>query len=238
MSPLAGTFFYRLLGEERRKMKTVLFTVFTLMALPLWADTVSHQDQAEQRFVTNIKYFPQPEDAPAEVYAVIEIPAGSFTKYELDAATGHLLVDRFQSMPVVYPANYGTLPSSLAGDGDPLDILVYTREPIVPGALIKVRPIGVLNMLDAGEEDDKIIAVPADKVDPGYTDIREVKDLPGIEVERLTAFFRVYKQLPEGRKKVELGGVSGSATARRAIAEALANFRQHGNPGGSQRTSD
>jgi len=208
-------------------MKTVLCIVFTLMALPLWADVTGERHQAENRSVTNIKYFPQPKEAPAEVYAVIEIPAGSFTKYELDAATGHLIADRFQSMPVIYPANYGTLPSSLAGDGDPLDVLVYTREPVVPGALIKVRPIGVLKMLDAGEEDDKIITVPVDKVDPSYTDIHDVKDLPEIEVARLTAFFRVYKQLPEGRKKVALGGMADSRVARQVIDEALANFRDH-----------
>jgi len=103
--------------------------------------------------------FPQPSEGE-EFFVVIEIPAGSATKYEIDAQTGLVFVDRFLSMPVVYPANYGSIPSSVGEDGDPLDALVLTREPIVPGALIRVRAIGTLIMPDDGEIDDKLIAVP------------------------------------------------------------------------------
>ena len=176
------------------------------------------------RVLQNVLYFPQPESAPAEVYALVEIPAGSTTKYELDAATGHLLVDRFQSMPVVYPANYGTLPSTLAGDNDPLDVLVYTREPVVPGALILVRPIGILKMLDGGEQDDKLVAVPADAVDPTYAGVRDIGDLAAIELQRLQAFFTVYKQLPAGRKQIELQGVGDRAAALEVARAALLRF--------------
>lgn len=168
--------------------------------------------------------YPQPEDA-SEFFTVIEIPAGSFTKYELDAEHGYVLVDRFQSMPVVYPANYGSLPSTLAGDGDPLDGLVFTREPIVPGAVIKVRAIGVLHMIDGGEEDSKIIAVPASDIDPTYDDIRNIEDLPEIERQRIEAFFRVYKQLPEGRKLVELNGFGGANEAADMVAGAIEAYR-------------
>ncbi|RJL03932.1 inorganic diphosphatase [Paracoccus siganidrum] len=168
--------------------------------------------------------YPQPED-PSEFFTVIEIPAGSFTKYELDAEHGYVLVDRFQSMPVVYPANYGSLPSTLAGDGDPLDGLVFTREPIVPGAVIKVRAIGVLHMIDGGEEDSKIIAVPASDIDPTYDDIRNIEDLPEIERQRIEAFFRVYKQLPEGRKLVELNGFGGANEAADMVAGAIEAYR-------------
>lgn len=168
--------------------------------------------------------YPQPEDT-SEFFTVIEIPAGSFTKYEIDADHGYVLVDRYQSMPVVYPANYGSIPSSLAGDGDPLDGLIFTREPIVPGAVIKVRAIGVLHMIDGGEEDSKIIAVPASDIDPTYDAIRNIEDLPEIERQRIEAFFRVYKQLPEGRKVVELNGFGGVNEATDMVTAAIEAYR-------------
>jgi inorganic pyrophosphatase len=164
--------------------------------------------------------FPQPENNPEEFYAVTEIPAGGIIKYETDAKTGFIIADRFQSMPVAYPANYGSLTQSLAGDGDPLDVVFYTRAPMAPGTLIKLRPIGVLKMVDGGEKDDKIIAVPASKIDPTYDDIKTIADLPKIEQQRLEAFFRVYKELPEGRKKVELAGFNDAAAAKQEIKSA------------------
>lgn len=187
------------------------------------AATLALSTAAQAEFV-NPFAFPQPEDS-SEFYTVVEIPAGSFTKYEIDADNGHIIVDRYQSMPVVYPANYGSIPSSLAGDGDPLDALVFTREPIVPGAFIKVRAIGVLHMIDGGEEDSKIIAVPASDIDPTYDDIRNIDDLPEIERQRVEAFFRVYKQLPEGRKVVELNGFSGVNEAQQMVTDAIEAYR-------------
>lgn len=175
---------------------------------------------AAQAQTINPLNYPAPEEA-GEVYALIEIPAGSFTKYETDADTGLILVDRFQSMPVVYPANYASITSTLGADGDPLDGLIFSREPIVPGALIKVRPIGVLHMIDGGEDDDKIIAVPVSDVDPTYDEIATIDDLPAIERERVEAFFRVYKQLPEGRKVVELNGFTGVEEAMSIVNDAL-----------------
>ena len=168
----------------------------------------------------NVLDFPQPNNNPEEFYAVTEIPAGGIIKYETDAKTGFIIADRFQSMPVAYPANYGSLTQSLAGDGDPLDVIFYTRAPLAPGTLIKLRPIGVLKMIDGGETDDKIVAVPASKIDPTYDDIKNITDLPKIEQERLEAFFRVYKQLPDGRKKVELNGFNDAATAKQEIKQA------------------
>lgn len=168
----------------------------------------------------NVLTFPQPQNVPEEFYAVTEIPAGGIIKYETDANTGFIVADRFQSMPVAYPANYGSLTQSLGGDNDPLDVIFYTRAPMSPGTLIKLRPIGVLKMIDGGEEDDKIVAVPASKVDPTYDDIKSLSDLPKMEVQRLEAFFRVYKQLPDGRKKVELNGFQDAATAKTEIKKA------------------
>lgn len=113
---------------------------------------------------------------------MVKIPAGSFTKYETDADTGFIVVDRFQSMPVTYPTNYGSIVRSKGDDSDPLEILIFTREPIVPGALIKVRPIGVTNMLDGVEVDKKIIAVPTSKIDPIYDAIKSFEDLGAVSV--------------------------------------------------------
>ncbi|WP_462382583.1 inorganic diphosphatase [Pseudomonas sp. Marseille-QA0892] len=165
----------------------------------------------------------QTKNAPDEINMVVEIPAGSFTKYEINEE-GLVYVDRFQSMPVVYPANYGSITRSLAGDNDPLDAMVFTREPLPPGVLIKVRPIGYLKMMDDGEADEKIIAVPATKIDPTYDAIQDINDLPEIERQRIEAFFNVYKQLPAGRKKVELSGFGNAAEAKALIKTSLDNY--------------
>lgn len=171
--------------------------------------------------------FTQPAQGD-EFFVVIEIPAGSATKYEIDAQTGHVFVDRFLSMPVVYPANYGSIPSSMGEDGDPLDALVLTREPIVPGALIRVRAIGALIMLDDGEIDDKIIAVPASDIDPAYDAIRSIEDLPTMERSRIEAFFRVYKQLPDpaNAEGVELGGYRSADDAAAQVRAAIEAARE------------
>ncbi|MDO5505657.1 MAG: inorganic diphosphatase [Pseudoxanthomonas suwonensis] len=166
----------------------------------------------------------QPEEAPAEVLLAVEIPAGSFTKYEIGADDGLLHVDRFLAMPMAYPANYGSIPRSLAGDGDALDALVLTRAPLHPGSLIRFRPVGVLRMVDAGEADEKIVGVPVDSVDPSYAGIRDLTDLPVMDRQRIEAFFRVYKQLPDVGKQVELHGWGDAAEARRLIDDSLRRF--------------
>lgn len=168
--------------------------------------------------------FPQSGD-PTDVQVVIEIPAGSFTKYELDAKTGHIFVDRFQSMPVVYPTNYGSIPSTVGPDGDPLDALVITRQPVYPGALIRVRPIGIMKMIDGGDVDDKIVAVPISKLDPTYDEIKTIDDLPAIERSRIEQFFAVYKKLPDGRKVVEMKGFDGVNAAMDMLKTGLDKFK-------------
>lgn len=167
----------------------------------------------------------QPRNAPEEAVLTVEIPAGSFTKYEINEE-GLVFVDRFQSMPVAYPANYGSMPRTLAGDGDPLDALVLTREPLHPGVLIGFRPVGVLRMTDDGEGDQKVIGVPTDKIDPSYAGIRDLGDLPLIERQRIEAFFRIYKDLPAGRNPVKLDGFGDAAEARALIVESLQRFAQ------------
>ena len=165
----------------------------------------------------------QPAAAPEELLLAVEIPAGSATKYEI-GQDGLVYVDRFVSMPVAYPANYGSIPRSLAGDGDPLDALVLTRAPLHPGVLVRFRPIGVLRMVDGGEQVDKIIGVPVAAVDPGYAGVRDIADLPGPERARIEAFFRVYKDLPPGIGTVVLDGFGDAAQARMLVRQALSRF--------------
>lgn len=166
----------------------------------------------------------QPADAPASALLVVEIPAGGSTKYEINPE-GLLFVDRFMAMPVAYPANYGSLPRTLGVDGDPLDALVLTREPLYPGVLVRFRPIGVLRMVDAGDRDEKIVGVPVDAIDPAYAGIRDIGDLPEAERQRIEAFFRVYKELPAGRyDMVELDGFGDAAEAGALLRDALQRF--------------
>lgn len=165
----------------------------------------------------------QPEEVPDEANLAVEIPAGSFTKYEIKE-DGLVHVDRFQSMPVAYPANYGSMPRTLAGDNDPLDALVLTREPLHPGVIVRFRPIGYLKMVDKGEHDEKVIGVPTDRIDPTYANIRDLQDLPLIERQRIEAFFRVYKDLPEGRNPVQLNGWGNAAEAKALIRESMQRF--------------
>jgi len=127
-------------------------------------------------------------------------------------------------MPMAYPANYGSMPGTHAGDGDPLDALVLTRAPLHPGVLIRFRPLGLLRMIDGGDADEKIIGVPADDVDPTYAGLRSIDDLPAMERERIEAFFRVYKDLPAGGKRVELRGWGGVDEAKTVMRAAKAGF--------------
>jgi inorganic pyrophosphatase len=193
------------------------------LLLALLLTTVGGDALAREGHIRHPFLAQQPKAAPEEVLLAVEIPAGSFTKYEINDE-GLVYVDRFQSMPVAYPANYGSMPRTLAGDGDPLDALVLTREPLHPGVLVKFRPIGVLRMIDAGEHDEKIIGVPTDKIDPTYSNIRDLADLPEIERQRIEAFFRVYKDLPKGRNPVQLNGYGDAKEAKALIQASLERF--------------
>ncbi|ADV65354.1 inorganic diphosphatase [Desulfurococcus mucosus] len=137
--------------------------------------------------------------APEEVYVVIEIPVNSGVKYELDKETGLLFVDRVLYTSMVYPFNYGFIPGTLEEDGDPVDVLVVSSEPLVPGSVIKARPVGVLETEDEKGRDAKIIAVPADKVDPRYSGVRDIGDIPEPVKQRIKHFFEHYKELEPGK---------------------------------------
>lgn len=130
---------------------------------------------------------------PEQFDALIEIPKGSKAKYELDKATGMLRLDRILYTSTVYPANYGFIPKTYADDGDPLDVLVLTNEPILPLTLVRCAPIGVIKMIDGGKSDEKIIAVALG--DPTYKQYTDVSQLPAHIFDEMTHFFNVYKTL-------------------------------------------
>ena len=178
-----------------------------------------------------ILLLPQPVNVPTEALLAVEIPAGSSTKYEI-REDGHVYVDRFLSTPVVYPANYGSMPGTLAGDGDPLDALVLSPVSLHPGVLVRFRPIGVLRMRDGGEEDAKIIGVPAEDVDPYYAGVRDIADLPVMERQQIETFFRIYEDLPDGTEAnpVRLQGFGNAAEARTLIRGSLNPPRAAGLP--------
>lgn len=165
----------------------------------------------------------QPHASSGEALVVVEIPAGGTTKFELDG-DGRLFVDRFLETPAAYPANYGSMPRTLAGDGDALDALVLSRTPLPPGVRLRFRPIGVLRMVDAGEADEKVIGVPADGVDAGYARIRDIADLADAERTRIELFFRLYKAAPGGENPVRLQGFGDAGEARRVIEAARKRF--------------
>ena len=131
--------------------------------------------------------------------AVIEIPKGSKVKYELDKASGALRVDRFLHTAMFYPGNYGFIPHTLSADGDPCDVLVVSQVQVVPGAIVRCRPVGALLMEDEAGGDEKIIAVPVDALAPFYSNIRSYRDLPPIMCEQIAHFFQHYKDLEKGK---------------------------------------
>ncbi len=170
----------------------------------------------------NIDAIPIGNDPPHEVNVVVEVPIGGEPiKYELDKKAGTLVVDRFLYTPMRYPGNYGFIPHTLSPDGDPCDVLVANTRPIIPGAVIAVRPIGVLMMTDESGGDEKIVAVPLPKLTRRYADVHNYTDLPEITCRQIEHFFTHYKDLETG-KWVKFGGWGDADAARRVIAEAIA----------------
>jgi len=148
----------------------------------------------------DITKIPVGKNPPWDINVVIEIPQGGQpVKYELDKDSGALYVDRFLHTAMFYPANYGFVPHTLALDGDPIDVMVVGTTPVVPGVVLRSRPIGVLIMEDDAGMDEKILAVPVDKLHPFYKDITSYRQLPQILVEQIAHFFEHYKDLEHGK---------------------------------------
>ena len=170
----------------------------------------------------SINDIPAGKNIPDEINVIIEIPANSDpVKYEVDKDTGALMVDRFMATAMFYPCNYGYIPNTLSEDGDPLDALVPTPYPLINGAVIKCRPVGVLKMEDESGIDAKLIAVPVDKLSVIYREVQEATDLPALLLQQIEHFFEHYKDLEKG-KWVKVQGWADAAEAKAEIVKSVA----------------
>ncbi len=164
---------------------------------------------------------PVGEDAPDDIYVIIEIPANSTpVKYEIDKDSDTLFVDRFMTAPMFYPANYGYINGTLADDGDAVDVLVVTPCPVNTGSVIRCRPIGILNMTDESGIDAKLVAVPHEKLSKEYGDVQEISDLPELLVNQIKLFFETYKTIEPG-KWVKVENWADSKAAKKVIMQGV-----------------
>ena len=162
---------------------------------------------------------------PDKVKAIIEVPYGSNVKYELDKDSGAIEVDRVMYSAMFYPANYGFVANTLSDDGDPADILVLGEYPLYPGCFIKSRLIGVLLMEDESGIDEKLVAVPTDKIDPTFKNIQDITDLSEHTLAKIKNFFETYKML-EPNKWVKVTGFKGKKEATEILAKAIENYKK------------
>lgn len=169
---------------------------------------------------------PAGKDAPEDIFVAIEIPANADPiKYEIDEDSNAVFVDRFMATPMFYPANYGYIPNTLSEDGDALDALVVTPYPVVPGSVIRCRPVGILNMTDEAGKDAKLVAVPHTKLTKLYDDVKDVDDLPELLLKQIKHFFENYKDLEEG-KWVKVDGWDNAEAAKKEILKSIETFQK------------
>ncbi len=170
-------------------------------------------------------HIPAGKSLPNDFNAIIEIPAqGGSIKYEVDKDSGLLMVDRFMPVAMYYPCNYGFVPSTLADDGDPVDVLVMTPHPVQAGALMRVRPIGILLMTDEAGKDSKVVAVPVDKACAEYASIKSLDDVSPLVLDRIVHFFEQYKAL-EPNKWVKIDGWGDKEAAEKEILAGVEAFK-------------
>jgi inorganic pyrophosphatase len=168
------------------------------------------------------------ENPPRDINVLIEIPQGGVpVKYELDKDSGVLRVDRFLHTAMYYPGNYGFVPHTLSEDGDPVDVIVVGQVPVVPGAIIRCRPVGALLMKDEAGPDEKVVAVPVDKLHPFYSGVKSYRDLPAILTEQIAHFFQHYKDLEKG-KWVTIVDWVGPQQAERMITRGIGRAADKG----------
>lgn len=169
----------------------------------------------------NLNAIPIGQNPPEDINVIIEVPIGGEPiKYEMDKAAGTLFVDRFLHTPMRYPGNYGFVPHTLASDGDPIDVLVANTRPLVPGAYLNTRPVGVLKMEDEQGTDEKVIAVPVTRLSKRYIHVENYTDLPKITLEQIQHFFEHYKDLEPG-KWVKVIGWGNRNEAHCVIRQAI-----------------
>jgi len=158
---------------------------------------------------------------PDEFMAVIEIPKGSKKKYELDKETGMIVLDRVLRTATHYPCSYGLIPLTLSEDNDPLDVMVICSETLDPNTLVKCRPVGLIEMIDKGEKDEKIIAVAVD--DPYVNHYQEINDVPKVMIDEIEHFLKVYKNTTD---KVEVFAPKGKSDAKKVIQDAIDMYKR------------
>jgi inorganic pyrophosphatase len=181
--------------------------------------------QQKREFDMGLDLVTAGRDVPNEINVIIEIPKDAEpVKYEVDKATGAIFVDRVLSTPMRYPCNYGYVPHTLCGDGDPVDVLVVMPLPLIPGAVIRCRPVGMLAMTDEAGADTKIVAAPLEKVFSGYAHIKDINDVAQHWRDRIAHFFEHYKDLEKG-KWVKIEGWFDAAAARVEIQDSVARFQ-------------
>lgn len=168
---------------------------------------------------------PLGDEAPEEFNAIIEIPRGSPNKYEIDKATGLIKLDRVNYSAAPYPFDYGFAPQTYWEDKDPLDVIVLTTYPLSPGILVNVRPIAVMDMVDDGDSDYKIIAVPVD--DKRWDDVKDLKDLNQHSLKEYKHFFETYKQLKGKPAPVEIRGIHGKKEAVEAVKKSIELYKEN-----------
>ena len=175
----------------------------------------------------NLDAIPVGPNAPWDINVIVEIPQGGLpVKYEMDKESGALFVDRFLHTAMYYPGNYGFVPHTLSDDGDPCDVIVLNPTPVVPGCVIRSRPIGVLKMVDEAGGDEKILAVPVSKIFSGYAHVEDIAQVSSHWLERIGHFFEHYKDLEKG-KWVKIDGWGGADEAKKILLDAIARDAGH-----------
>ncbi|MCU7944545.1 MAG: inorganic diphosphatase [Candidatus Thiodiazotropha sp. (ex Cardiolucina cf. quadrata)] len=165
------------------------------------------------------------KNIPDEINVIIEIPSNADpVKYEVDKETGAMFVDRILRTAMHYPANYGYIPHTLSDDGDPCDVMVPTAFPLIPGSVIRCRPVAVLKMTDESGDDAKVIAVPADDVSSRWRHVKSADDMPEELMERIAHFFEHYKDLDEG-KWVRVKGWEGAEAAKDEVSNSVQMYK-------------
>ncbi len=164
------------------------------------------------------------EKSPNEINVIIEIPKGSTNKYEMDKETGLIKLDRANYSTAAYPVDYGFAPQTLWDDGDALDVVVLTTWPLHPGILVKVRPIGVIEMIDNNDSDYKVIGVPTD--DKRWDDVRAIKDINNHKIDEIVHFFETYKTLNGEKHIVKINGIGNKTEAIKAIKKSIKLYKE------------
>ena len=168
---------------------------------------------------------PAGRDLPNDFNVIIEIPMNADPiKYEVDKDSGAIFVDRFMGTAMHYPCNYGYIPHTISDDGDPVDVLVITPFPLIPGVVVRCRPIGVLKMSDEAGQDAKVLAVPVDKILPIYSQWQKPEDIHDLRLQQIQHFFEHYKDLEKG-KWVKVLGWKGVDEAKKEVVDGIANYK-------------